>query len=134
MVSFVLVTRILGSDRAHVLPGGDWCAGAVTALLGTHFTVYVPPALVPPVRGGRLEVDTSVLNGFPDSQHFDRVHSSPGAGSAALLRCGVVCPRSGSFRVLSAYAEVLQPLHPYYCSCPDGATVQVPALDLGLVV
>jgi len=23
MVSFVLVTRMLGSDRAHVLPGGD---------------------------------------------------------------------------------------------------------------
>ena len=70
MVSFVLVTRTLGSDRAHVLPGGDQYARAVTALLGTHFTDYGPPAPVPPVRVGRREVDTSVLNGFPDSQRF----------------------------------------------------------------
>jgi len=70
MVSFVLVTRTLGSDRAHVLPGGDQYARAVTALLGTHFTDYGPPAPVPPVRVGRREVDTSVLNGFPDSQQF----------------------------------------------------------------
>jgi len=40
------------------------------ALSGTHFTAYVPSAPVPPVRVGRREVDTSVLNGFPDSQRF----------------------------------------------------------------
>jgi len=41
MVSFVLETGILNSDRAHVLPGGDECVGAVTSLSGTHFTAYV---------------------------------------------------------------------------------------------
>ena len=39
-------------------------------LLGTDFTAYVPPAPVPLVRVGRQEVNTSVLNGFPDSQCF----------------------------------------------------------------
>jgi len=70
MVSFVQVTRILGRDRAHVLPGEDYYAGAVTALSGTRFTAYVPSAPVPPVRIGRREVDTSVLNIFPDSERF----------------------------------------------------------------
>jgi len=88
MVSFMLVTGMLGSDRAHVLPGGDEYAGAVTALLGTHFTDFVPSAPVPPVQIGRQGVDTSVLNGFPDSQRsFGRVHSSPGARSAASRGC-----------------------------------------------
>jgi len=40
----------------------------VTALSGTRFTAYVPSAPVPPIRVGRQEVDTSVLNGFPNSQ------------------------------------------------------------------
>ena len=53
MVTFVLVTRMLGSDRAHVLPGGDKYAGAVTALSGTHFIDYGPAAPVSPVRVGR---------------------------------------------------------------------------------
>ena len=57
----------------------------MTALSGTRFTLYGPSAPVPPVQVGRREVDTSVLNGFPDSEwFFGRVHSSPGAGSAAL--------------------------------------------------
>jgi len=70
MVSFALVTCVLGSDRAHILPGGDEYAGAVTALSGTHFTAYVPSGPVPSVRVGHQEVDTSVLNGFPDSEQF----------------------------------------------------------------
>ena len=37
-------------------------------LLGTHFTDYGLAATVPPVQVGHREVDTSVLNGFPDSQ------------------------------------------------------------------
>jgi len=56
MVSFVLVTRILGSDRADILPGGVYYAGAVTALSGTHFTTYVPSVPVPSVRVGCREV------------------------------------------------------------------------------
>jgi len=97
-VSFVLVTGILGSDRAHVLPGGDKCAGAVTALSGTRFTEFVPSAPVPPVRAGRQGVDTSVLNGFPDSQRFSvacTLRRAPGrrllvvAREAGLLSVGV---------------------------------------------
>ena len=42
----------------------------MTALSGTHFTDYGPAAPLPPVRVGRREVGTSVLNGFPESQQF----------------------------------------------------------------
>ena len=39
-------------------------------LSGTRFTTYVPSAPVPSIRVSRREVNTSVLNGFPDSQRF----------------------------------------------------------------
>jgi len=42
----------------------------VTALSGTRFTAYVPSAPVPPIQVGHREVDTSVVNGFSDSQRF----------------------------------------------------------------
>ena len=42
----------------------------MTSLSETHFTACRLPAPVPPVRVGRQEVDTSVLNGFPNSQRF----------------------------------------------------------------
>jgi len=42
----------------------------MTALSGTHFTTCMPPAPVPLVRVGHQEVDTSVLNGFSNSQQF----------------------------------------------------------------
>ena len=69
----------------------------MTALSGTHFTAYVPAALVPPVRVGCQEVDTSVLNSFPDSQRFCSralfVRRRVGGFVALWDRC----PRSRSF-------------------------------------
>ena len=98
MVSFVLVTRMLGSDHAHILPGGDWYAGAVTALSGTHFTDYGPSAPVLSVQVGRREVDMSVLNGFPDSQQFS-VACTPCRVPGRWLFCWIVtlCVSSVSF-------------------------------------
>jgi len=109
MVSFVPVTCILGSDRAHVLLGGDYYAGAVIALSGTHFTTCVIPAPVPPVRVGRREVDTSVLNGFPDSQRFSFACTPRRAPGRRLFHG---CPSRGSFCRSRFGAGVLHPFSP----------------------
>jgi len=59
----------------------------------THFTAYVPPAPVPPVCVGCQEVNTSVLNGFPDSQRSSFACTLCRAPGQRLF-CG--CLRSGS--------------------------------------
>jgi len=133
MVSFVLVTHILGSDRAHVLPGGDEYAEAVTALSGTHFTTWMPSAPVPPVRVGRQEVNTSVLNGFPGSQRFRSRALFVGRRVGRFVAVGSVPEKRVFLWVVPLFRisseswssvcqrcvrdEVFQPLHRYYRSC-----------------
>jgi len=54
------------------------------------------PALVLPVRVSRREVDTSVMNSFPDSQRFSFACTPRWAPGRRLFRS---CPSSGPFFV-----------------------------------
>jgi len=57
----------------------------------------MPSAPVPPVRVGRQEVDTSVLNSFPDSQRFRSCALFVGCRVGGFVALWDRCPRSGSF-------------------------------------
>ena len=104
----------------------------MTALSGTHFTAYVPSAPVPPARVGRQEVDTSVLNGFPDSQQFWSRPLFIGHPVGGFVIVG--CPRSGcflrscntssfSFRVFVGYSP--PPLHPTTTDASPGPFMDI---------
>jgi len=65
----------------------------------------MPPAPVLPVRVGRQEVDTSLLNGFPNSQCFSvRLDSSSGAKLAAFF----VAAREAGLLSVSLWVLVLK--------------------------
>ena len=63
----------------------------------------MPPAPVPPVQVVRQEVDTFVLNGFPDSQRFRSRTLFVGCRVGGFVALWYRCPRSGSFSGLFPY-------------------------------
>ena len=79
-------------------------------LSGTHVTACIPPAPVLPVRVGRQEVDTSVLNGFPDSERFRSRALFVGCRVGSFVAVGSVPVKRVFLRMVPSFSNFVQKL------------------------